>query len=135
MVLVDSNVIFDWLNRDPVWFDWSSAALEEAIDGDGAAINALIFAEVAAGLEERHRIWHLLSPLRMTYLNLPYEAAFAAGAAFTEYRRRGGEKRSPMPDFYIGAHADLLEMPLLTRDVRRFRTYFPGLRLITPPGL
>ena len=134
MVLVDANVLLDWLTGDPAWQAWSIDQLDRHDKADGLAINPLIFAEVAMSYSSAEQLEAALPAARFARLTLPYEAAFRAGHAFGEYRRAGGERRSPMPDFYIGAHAAVTGLPLLTRDARRYRTYFPEVRLITPPG-
>ncbi|MGF1449653.1 MAG: type II toxin-antitoxin system VapC family toxin [Opitutales bacterium] len=131
MVLVDSNVLLDILTRNPIWFGASRAALGRCQD-EGIAINPLIFAEVSAGYHGEAQVRRDLSVLDLDLLVLPYTAAFAAGKAFVEYRRRGGVKTSPLPDFYIGAHALTAGMPLLTRDPNVYETYFPGLEILQP---
>ncbi len=132
MVLVDSNVIIDVLTRDPVWQSWSEAALAEAADHDDVAINPIIYAEIASGFATIGELDRHLGPEAFRRLPLPSEAGFVAGRAFVEYRRRGGVRTSPLPDFYIGAHAAVSGLTLLTRDARRYAGYFPKLRLIAP---
>lgn len=130
--LVDSNVLLDVLTDDAEWGDWSADKLAEAAHGGALIINPIVYAEVSAGFE---RIEDLDEALPVAYyrrLPLPFEAAFLAGQCFIRYRRHGGERRSPLPDFYIGAHAALAGLTLLTRDARRYRTYFPSLRVIAP---
>lgn len=130
--LVDSNVILDIVTEDEEWLDWSATALAARAKAGRLVINPIIYAEVAARFE---RIEDLDDALPDDYFQrqaLPWEAAFLAGRSFVRYRRRGGQRRSPMPDFYIGAHAVLAGMTLLTRDARRYRTYFPGLRVVAP---
>jgi predicted nucleic acid-binding protein len=130
--LVDSNVLLDVVTDDDRWFDWSSARLAEAARTGPLVINPIIYAEVSAGF---NRIEDLDDVLPASYYRrspLPWEAAFLAGQCFVTYRRRGGHRRSPMPDFYIGAHAALADLTLLTRDAKRYRTYFPKLRLVAP---
>ena len=130
--LVDSNVLLDVLTQDDEWLDWSAAALARAANDAGLVINPIVYAEVAARFE---RIEDLEAALPQAYYErrpLPWEAAFLAGRCFVKYRRRGGAGRSPMPDFYIGAHAAIEGLTLLTRDPRRYRTYFPALRLLAP---
>ena len=130
--LVDSNVLLDVLTQDDEWLDWSAAALARAANDAGLVINPIVYAEVAARFE---RIEDLEAALPQAYYErrpLPWEAAFLAGRCFVKYRRRGGARRSPMPDFYIGAHAAIEGLTLLTRDPRRYRTYFPALRLLAP---
>ena len=130
--LVDSNVLLDILTEDPEWLDWSAAALAGQADAGPLIINPLVYAEVAARFD---RIEDLEAALPAEYYErqaLPWEAAFLAGRTFIRYRRRGGQRRSPLPDFYIGAHALIGRMVLLTRDARRYRTYFPALRVVAP---
>jgi predicted nucleic acid-binding protein len=130
-VLVDSNVLLDILIPDPKWEAWSAAALAEAADSALLAIDPIIYAEVSIGF---HRIEDLEAalPEELRREDLPWDAAFLAGKVFLEYRRKGGSKRSPLPDFYVGAHAAVRDYTLLTRDERRYRTYFPKLKIIAP---
>ena len=130
--LVDSNVILDIVTDDAEWGDWSAARLAEAAEPGMLAINPIIYAEVSVGFDRIEDVEDVLPQTYYRRLPLPYEAAFLAGQCFVEYRRRGGARRSPMPDFYIGAHAALAGLALLTRDSARYRAYFPRLRLIAP---
>jgi hypothetical protein len=132
MILVDSNVIIDVIIEDPNWRGWSEAALAESADRDEVAINPIIYAELALGFESVQALNAALGPGDFKRLALPYEAGFVAGKAFVEYRRRGGARTSPLPDFYVGAHAAIGGFALLTRDAKRYRSYFPSLRLIAP---
>ncbi|MCL4848553.1 MAG: type II toxin-antitoxin system VapC family toxin [Acidobacteria bacterium] len=130
--LVDSNVVLDVLTEDAEWLAWSAAALADRANQSTLVINPIVYAEVAARFA---RIEDLEEALPSAYYErrpLPWEAAFLAGQCFVRYRRRGGTRRSPMPDFYIGAHAVIEGLTLLTRDARRYRSYFPKLRLIAP---
>ena len=131
MVLVDANVLLDIITEDRAWFVWSANKLEKARD-QRLAINPVIYAELAAGFHEEDELKELLDLGELERLALPYEAAFRAGHAFVEYRRNGGNRRSPLPDFFIGAHAELEGLTLLNRDAVRYRTYFPKVNLITP---
>jgi predicted nucleic acid-binding protein len=131
-VLVDSNVLLDVITEDPEWFDWSAAALERAAASSSLILNPIVYAEVSIGFD---RIEDLDAALPRDYFQrraLPWEAAFLAGKCFVRYRRGGGVKGAPLPDFYIGAHAAIEGLTLLTRDPRRYRAYFPKLPLITP---
>ncbi|MBV8681369.1 MAG: type II toxin-antitoxin system VapC family toxin [Caulobacteraceae bacterium] len=131
-VLVDSNVLLDLMTEDARWFAWSAQALERAADRHRLVINPVIYAEVSIRYS---RIEDLDAALPKTMLDreaIPYEAAFLAGKAFVAYRRRGGSRRSPLPDFLIGAHAAVAGHLLVTRDPARYRTYFPKLALIAP---
>jgi predicted nucleic acid-binding protein len=132
MILVDSNVIIDVLTKDSSWQAWSEAALSDAADRDDVAINPIIYAEIASGFATMSELDRLLGADAFRRLTLPYEAGFVAARAFVEYRRRGGVRTSPLPDFYIGAHAAVSGLSLLTRDVRRYAGYFPKVRLIAP---
>ena len=131
-VLVDSNVLLDVLTDDPRWSTWSSRALVEQGERDVLAINPIIYAEVSMGFVRIEDLDAALPPPTFHRLALPWEAAFLAGKCFLAYRRRGGVRVAPLPDFYIGAHASVSDMTLLTRDAGRYRTYFPKLRLVAP---
>ena len=131
MVLVDANVLLDIITADARWFDWSAEKLERALS-QGIAINPVIYGEVSAGFQSESELETALDLPDLARLALPYHAAFRAGRAFVEYRRQGGNRRSPLPDSFIGAHAEVDGMALLTRDAGRYRTYFPKLKLIAP---
>jgi predicted nucleic acid-binding protein len=130
--MVDSNVILDVATEDRAWFAWSAAKLAEVAEDHVLVINPLIYAEVSVGYATLEALDDALALDRFRREALPWEAAFLAGKCFQRYRRAGGRKRSPLPDFYIGAHAAVRGMALLTRDAGRYRTYFPTLRLIAP---
>jgi predicted nucleic acid-binding protein len=131
-ILVDSNVILDIVTEDPSWFAWSSNALVSAADRARLVINPVIFAEVSVRFSAIEELDAALPSDSFAREPIPYEAAFLAGKIFVQYRRRGGERRSPLPDFFIGAHAAVAGYRLLTRDAARYRGYFPNLPLITP---
>ncbi len=131
-VLVDSNVLLDVATEDPEWGEWSARALQAAADEAPLVINPLIYAEVSMGYDTVEGLEEALPASVFRRAALPYEAAFLAGKSFLDYRRRGGRKRSPLPDFYIGAHAAISGFRLLTRDVARYRTYFPTVKLMAP---
>jgi hypothetical protein len=131
-VLVDSNVLLDVLTEDPRWFGWSSSALARCADQADLVINQIVYAEVSMGFDRIEDLESALPPEMLIRSPLPWDAAFLAGKCFKAYRRRGGEQRSPLPDFYIGAHAAVSGLSLLTRDPSRYRTYFPRLELIAP---
>ncbi|HEY5319965.1 MAG TPA: type II toxin-antitoxin system VapC family toxin [Galbitalea sp.] len=130
--LLDSNVLLDIVTRDRVWFEWSAARVSEAMRNGTVSINPLIYAEVSASFSDIRSLDAALPETLVRRSILPYGAAFLAARAFLVYRRRGGERRSPLPDFYIGAHAVVQNLTLITRDARRYRTYFPTLSLISP---
>lgn len=132
MVLVDSKVLLGVIQDDPQWADWSAAQIERLADAGELAINPIIFAEVSVAYAQAWEVDQMLDSLALKRLDLPWEAAFLAGKAFVAYRQRGGTRRSPLPDFYIGAHAAVSGCKLLTRDEQRYRTYFPGLELVAP---
>lgn len=132
MVLVDSNILIDVFADDPDWREWSQSRLLELAATEELAINPVIYAELAAAYRSAAALERALAGLGLVRLPLPYEAGFIAAQAFIAYRRRDGAKRSPLPDFYIGAHAQAQNLRLLTRDAPRYRTYFPKVRLITP---
>jgi predicted nucleic acid-binding protein len=131
-VLVDSSVLLDVATEDPRWFGWSSDALERAAERSVLVVNPIIWAEVSVGFDRVEDLEAALPPSLFRRDALPYDAGFLAGKAFLSYRRRGGERRTPLPDFYIGAHAAIAGLHLLTRDAARFRTYFPKLAVIAP---
>ena len=128
-VLVDSNVILDVLTLDPEWSDWASHALADA---NRLVIDPVIYAEVSIRFSHMEELDAVLPPDRFNREEIPYQAAFLAGKAFLRYRRRRGLRLTPLPDFFIGAHAAIAGYRLLTRDPGRFRFYFPRLRLISP---
>ncbi len=129
--LVDSNVLLDLFTNDPTWATWSEARLAEAFEAGQVVINPIVYAEISVAFERIETLEATLPP-QLGREDLPWEAAFLAGKCFVEYRRRGGRKRSPLPDFYIGAHAAVTGRTLLTRDANRYRTLLPTLALITP---
>jgi predicted nucleic acid-binding protein len=134
LVLVDANVLLDVFARDPdpMWFPWSAAALSEAAEAGSLAVNPIIYAEVSTNFDTVETLDEALPVSEFERLPVPWPAAFLAGRCFVAYRRAGGTRRAPLPDFYIGAHAAVEGMRLLTRDAARYRTYFPKLELIAP---
>jgi predicted nucleic acid-binding protein len=131
-ILVDSNVILDIVTEDQTWFQWSSETLARYAENHILIINPMIYAEVSMGFDRIEDVEIVLSPTFFRREPLPWEAAFLAGKCFLAYRRRGGKRSSTLPDFFIGAHAAIARIPLLTRDTSRYRTYFPKLKLIAP---
>ncbi len=130
--LVDSCVLIDVLADDPAWAEWSLEQLDLCGQQAPLVINPLILAEVSPRFERAADLEAALARLPLVRENLPWDAAFLAGQAFKAYRRLRGTQSSPMPDFYIGAHAMLREWRLLTRDARRFRQHFPRLDIVCP---
>ena len=133
-VLVDSNVLLDVAKEDPVWGEWSARMLAELAERAPLVINPIVYAEVSVGYATIEAVDAALPPEFYRREALPWEAGFVAGKVFVQYRRRGGARRSPLPDFYIGAHATVRDLALLTRDPARYRTYFPRLRIVAPDG-
>ena len=131
-VLVDSNVLLDVLTEDSNWLEWSGEAIEEAAQGHILVINPIIYAEVSIGFDRIEDLDAALPASLFERRPIPLDAAFLAGKCFVKYRQRGGRRASTLPDFFIGAHAAVEKMTLLTRDAARYRTYFPGLKLISP---
>jgi predicted nucleic acid-binding protein len=131
-VLVDSNVILDIATNDPRWLAWSRAALARLAEKTILVVNPVIFAEVSTHYDTFEEVDEILPPLAFRREPIPYEAAFLAAKAFAAYRRRGGQRSSPLPDFFIGAHAAVARYRLLTRDAARYRSYFPTVELIAP---
>lgn len=131
-VLVDSNVLLDVVTEDPHWFGRSAAVLARLGADHELVINPIVYAEVSVGFERIEEVDGALPAEYFRREALPWEAAFLAGKCFVRYRRAGGARRAPLPDFYIGAHAAVRGIPLLTRDAGRYRTYFPKLKLLVP---
>jgi hypothetical protein len=131
-VLVDSNVILDILTEDERWFPWSARTLAELAERHPLMINPVIYAEVSIRFDRIEDLEEALPAGSFRRAPIPWEAAFLAGKAFLAYRRAGGRRMAPLPDFFIGAHAAVAGTPLLTRDRGRYATYFPTVRLIAP---
>ena len=129
MILVDTNVLLDVLQEDVDWCEWSQGQLNSA---NALVINPIIYAELSIGFARIEELEAIINEASLAFEHPPREALFLAGKAFVRYRRSRGTKSSVLPDFYIGAHAAVMQWPLLTRDVRRYRTYFPTVSLIAP---
>lgn len=132
MVLVDTNVLIDVLEDDPVWADWSIQQLRAQSQVHELAINPIIYAELSHTFSTFEALDEVVSELGLAMLELPRPALFLACKAFIRYRRGGGGKHNVLADFFIGAHAAVKKLPLLTRDAKRYRNYFPSVRLINP---
>lgn len=130
--LVDSNILIDVFDDDSEWQEWSDAMITACADRGPLVINPIVYAELAAGFADLEELDEALSPDFVKREPLPWAAAFLAGHAFMRYRRLGGQRTSLLPDFYIGAHAAVAGYTLLTRDPRRYRYYFPKLRIVSP---
>jgi predicted nucleic acid-binding protein len=132
--LVDSDVLLDVATEDPTWFQWSADALTAAANEGPLVINAIVYAEVSIGFSTIEDLDDALPPEVFAREPLPFEAGFLAGKAFLAYRRRGGARPVPLPDFYIGAHAAINGHRVLTRDAHRYRSYFPTVQVLSPAG-
>jgi predicted nucleic acid-binding protein len=132
VILVDTNVLLDVLEEDSQWATWSQGRLEAASATDTLAINPIIYSELSIAFARIEELEAVIEDATLTVEAIPREALFLAGKAFLRYRRSRGTKRSVLPDFYIGAHAAVMQWPILTRDVGRYKTYYPTVSLITP---
>ena len=132
MFLADTNVLLDVFTDDPQWRSWSESALREALVAGPIGINPIIYAEASLAFDVAETLDHQLAALMLDRLPLPYGAAFGAARAYRKYQRAGGVRSAPLPDFYIGAHAETSGLTLITRDDKRFRTYFPAVTLVSP---
>lgn len=133
MFLVDTNVLLDIFTDDARWRPWSERAVGDALVSGPVGVNPIIYAETSLAFADASALDRHLNDLMVVRLPLPYGAAFRAGRAFLQYRRAGGTRSSPLPDFYVGAHAEADDLTLLTRDAGRYRSYFPSVTLTTPP--
>lgn len=132
MTLVDTNVLLDVVTDDPNWSDWSIEQLESAALRGPLLINDVVYAELAVRYERIERLEAFLAEAGLEMAVLPRSALFLAGKVFQKYRKAGGSRAGVLPDFFIGAHAAVNQLDLLTRDTARYRTYFPTVKLITP---
>ena len=134
MFLVDTNVLLDLVTGDPVWATWSMAQLEAAALQGLLAVNDVVYAELSVRYRDIADLDAMISLAELAHLPMPKEALFLAGKAFHAYRKAGGSRMGVLPDFFIGAHAAVAGLILITRDAGRYRTYFPSLALLTPNG-
>jgi predicted nucleic acid-binding protein len=134
VTLVDTNVLLDVVTDDPTWADWSILQLDAAAIKGGLAINDVVYAELSVRFDRIEALDAIVESASLVLTGTPRAALFLAGKAFQRYRASGGARTGVLPDFFIGAHAAASGMPLLTRDARRYRTYFPKIDLITPDG-
>ena len=130
--LFDSNVLLDIATADAAWLPWAEAQFRDGAAQGPVLINPIIYAELAPAFATREALEQWLDPAVFQRLPLPYAAGWRAAQAFVQYRRAGGTRSSPLPDFYIGAHAEAEGLTLVTRDAARYRTYFPPVKLIAP---
>ncbi len=131
-LLFDTNVLLDIATGDPVWLPWSSAQVSSALAQGPALINPIIYAELAPAFATAGELDNWLDPAVFQRLPLPYADGWLASQAWMKYRKRGGTRTSPLPDFYIGAHAAVENRTLVTRDASRYRSYFPTIALVVP---
>ncbi len=131
-MIVDTNVLLDVLNDDPTWVDWSLQQLRAQSQLHRLSINPVIYADLSLSFSTVEALDDAIDGMRLTLLEMPRPALFLAGKAFTQYRRRGGTKANVLADFFIGAHAAVVDLPILTRDATRYAAYFPTVRLIAP---
>lgn len=134
MTLVDTNVLLDLVTNNAEWADWSQRQLEAAAVRGPLQINDVVYAELSVGFQRIEELDAVLAAAQIEMAPIPREALFLAGKVFQRYRAGGGSRSGVLPDFFIGAHAAVADLPLLTRDVRRYRTYFPTLTLVAPGG-
>ena len=131
-IMVDSNIILDLFLNDHNWADWSESILQQYSQTHQLCINPIIYSEVSIGFKQIEDLESALTTSRFKFLQLPKEALFLAGKAFLRYKKRKGLKTSTLPDFFIGAHAAVLEIEIITRDISRYRSYYPTVNLVTP---
>ncbi|WP_299615622.1 type II toxin-antitoxin system VapC family toxin [uncultured Tateyamaria sp.] len=132
MIFVDTNVLLDVVTDDETFAEWSISQLEAAALQGDLLINDSVYAELSVGYRKKERLDAFIEAAGLRHEMMPRDALFLAGKAFSSYRRSKGTKQNVLPDFFIGAHATVLSVPLLTRDTRRYRTYFPSLELTCP---
>jgi predicted nucleic acid-binding protein len=133
VILVDTNVLLDLVTDDPVWAEWSQRQLDMAAAQDELAINDIVYAELSIGYPRIEPLDAMLATAGLVIAAIPHPALFLAGKAFQRYRAAGGTRTGVLPDFFLGAHAVIAAVPLITRDAARYRSYFPGIALIAPP--
>ena len=131
-IFVDSCILLDLFTDDPNWGDWSNEILEKYSQTNTLYINSIVYTEISIGFEKIEDVDSVIKQMEIKVLEIPREALFLAGKTFLRYRKNKGTKHSTLPDFFIGAHASVSSFDLITRDVTKYRTYFPKLKLITP---
>ncbi len=132
MTLIDTNVLLDLVTNDPKFADWSISQLEAAMLKGPLLINDVIYAELSVRYETKEKLHGFIEGAGLKMEPIPPEALFLAGKVFQKYRKSGGTRTGVLPDFFIGAHAAVADYPLLTRDVGRYQTYYPTVKLLTP---
>lgn len=131
-ILIDSCVLLDLFTDDPNWAEWSESILEKCSLTNTLYINSIVYTEISMGFEKIEELESAIEVLHLKVLEMPREALFLTGKVFLQYRKNKGTKTSPLPDFFIGAHASVSEFDLITRDVSKYKTYFPQVALIHP---
>ena len=131
MIIVDSNIILDITTQDPNWYEWSASQLGLLAEDHQLIINDIVYSEISIGFQNIEEVEDVLAD-NFIFQPIPKEALFLAGKVFVRYKKSGGVKVSTLPDFFIGAHASVLDIPLLTRDKKRYKNYFPKLQIISP---
>ncbi len=131
-ILIDSCILLDLFTNDPHWADWSESTLERYSQTNTLYINSIVYTEISIGFEKIEEVEEAISILGIKVLEIPREALFLTGKAFIQYRRNKGTKNSPLPDFFIGAHSAVTQLDLITRDLSKYKTYFPQVNLIHP---
>ena len=131
-VMVDSNIVLDVFLNDPKWADWSESKLDEYDQLGILYINSIVYSEISIGFKRIEDLESAIATAGLQILEIPKEALFLAGKAYLKYKKRKGTKRTPLPDFFIGAQAAVQNLDLITRDVSRYQSYFPTVKLITP---
>jgi len=131
-ILVDSNVILDIFTNDPIWYFWSQSTLNKYCLQYELCINSIIYTEISIGFNLIEELEATINWCHFNLIKIPNEALFLAGKVFMKYKENKGQKTSPLPDFFIGAHASVLNIPLITRDTTRMKFYFPKLNIISP---
>ena len=131
-VLVDSNIVLDVFLNDPKWADWSESKLDEYDQLGILYINSIIYSEISIGFRRIEDLESAIAKASLRMMEIPKEALFLAGKAYLKYKKRKGIKKTPLPDFFIGAQAAVQNLDLITRDISRYQSYFPTVKLITP---
>ena len=131
-ILIDSCILLDLFTNDPNWADWSESILDKYSQTNTLFINSIVYTEISIGFKKIEELEKAISELGIKVLEIPREALFLTGKAFLKYRKNKGTKKSPLPDFFIGAHASVSRLSLVTRDVVKYKTYFPQINLVCP---
>ncbi len=131
-ILIDSCILLDLFTNDPNWGDWSESILDEYSQTNTLYINSIIYTEISIGFRKIEELEEAIAQLGVKVLEIPREALFLTGKAFLKYRRNKGTKNAPLPDFFIGAHASVSKFRLITRDIAKYKTYFPQIKLVCP---